>query len=181
MSLKHAVRFAVGLVAAGLVVAACTQDSIPSAPHDDPLRAQTTPVSQTIPVGLTVSGLVRCTPRAALEDSALLGPSGGVLRVGRNMLLVPGGALATPTMIRAVVPSDTVASIRLYPSGLRFQKAVLLKLSYFNCDTLGLTTRRLVYTNDALDVLEVHFANDRADRAFVRGHIRHFSRYAVGW
>jgi len=128
----------------------------------------------------TVAGrLVACEQREAVADSALIGPTGGTLRVGNNELVVPPGALLGTVMLRGEVPTDTVASIRLYPEGLTFNRAAGLVLDAQGCADPG-TAAKILYLDDAGSVLEEIDAYYTPWLKRVAAPITHFSRYALG-
>lgn len=127
-------------------------------------------------------GLLQCTPLPADSASETIGPEGGVLRVGPHALSVPPGALAVPVRITGVMPADTVNRVRFQPAGLAFARPAQLRMSYANCDLLGvLLPKRIAYTTDALQVLEYLLSFDNPVSRTVTGHLDHFSTYAVAW
>ena len=128
------------------------------------------------------SGLLTCSPLAYDSVTATIGPDGGTIRVGPHALAVPAGALAVPTTITAVVPSDTVNVVRFQPEGLQFDRAVDLTLSYANCNLVGsLAPKHIVYTTDALQILEYLSTVDDLFTQTVTGELQHFSDYAIAW
>jgi hypothetical protein len=123
--------------------------------------------------------LVACDQREVAADSALIGPSGGTLRVGANELVVPPGALIEAVMLRGEVPDDTVASIRLFPEGLVFRKPAGLVLDTEGCaEPAG--AAKILYLHDAGNVLEEIDAYYVPAWKRVAAPINHFSRYALG-
>lgn len=129
--------------------------------------------------GTAAGRLVACERREPSADSALIGPSGGTLRVGNNELVVPPGALLETVMLRGEVPTDTVASIRLYPEGLTFHRAAGLVLDAQGCADPG-TAAKILYLDDAGNVLEKIDAYYAPWWKRVAAPITHFSRYALG-
>jgi hypothetical protein len=123
--------------------------------------------------------LVACERRAAVADSAQIGPSGGTLRVGANELVVPPGALMETVMLRGEVPDDTVASIRLFPDGLVFRKPAGLALDTEGCADPG-GAAKILFLDDAGNVLEEIDAYYSPRWKRVAAPINHFSRYALG-
>lgn len=123
--------------------------------------------------------VVACTRRAVASDSAAIGPSGGVLRVGNNALHIPAGALLETVMIRGEVPSDTIASIRLSPEGLRFRKTAGLVLDAEGCRDVG-EGAKLLYLDESGSVIEAIDAVYVPRWKRVAAPIHHFSRYALG-
>ena len=123
--------------------------------------------------------VVACERRVAEADSALIGPSGGTLRVGTNELVVPPGALLEPVILRGEVPADTVASIRLFPEGLTFRRPAGLVLDVSGCADPG-DAAKVLYLDDAGNVLEEIDALYSPWWKRVAAPIDHFSRYALG-
>ena len=66
------------------------------------------------------SGLLGCTPLPYARTEQTVGPAGGTILVGPHRLVIPAGALASPVLITAEAPSDSVNSVRLLPHGLDF-------------------------------------------------------------
>jgi hypothetical protein len=128
---------------------------------------------------MTPGRLVACEQRIAAADSALIGPSGGTLRVGNNELVVPPGALTQSVLLRGEVPADTVASIRLFPEGLVFRRPAGLVLDAAGCDNPG-GAAKVLYLDDAGNVLEEIDADYSPSWKRVAAPISHFSRYALG-
>jgi hypothetical protein len=160
---------------AAVGVIACRADSplsVPAAPSAD----------GTVDAVVQSLSLLQCTPLAADSATQTIGPWGGVLQVGPHLLIVPAGALATPVTITAVMPSDSVNRIEFQPEGLTFAQPAYLRLSYANCSGLGAwLPKQVVYTNDALEILESVLSFDNPWTKSVTGQIRHFSNYAIAW
>ena len=105
-----------------------------------------------------------------------------LFRSGSHSLVIPAGALASPTMITAVVASGTVNAVRFEPEGLQFQRSAYLTMSYANCDLLhSLAPKRIAYTTDALDIVEYLRSTDNLFAQQVTGELHHFSEYAIAW
>ncbi|HYT99742.1 MAG TPA: hypothetical protein VEK85_05165 [Gemmatimonadales bacterium] len=127
-------------------------------------------------------GLLTCSPLAYDSVTATIGPDGGTIRVGPHALAIPAGALALPTTITAVVPSDSVNVVQFQPEGLQFSRDVALTMSYANCNLLGsLAPKYIVHTTDALQILEYLPSVDDLFTGTVTGQLQHFSDYAIAW
>ena len=127
-------------------------------------------------------GLLACQPPPYDSTTQTIGPAGGTIRIGSHSLVIPAGALPSPTAITAVVVSGPVNAVRLEPQGLQFQQAADLTLSYANCDLLGsLAPKRIAYTTEARDILEYLRSADNLFARQVTGELRHFSEYAIAW
>jgi hypothetical protein len=123
--------------------------------------------------------VLACERREAKVGSGIFGPPGGVLRVGNNELIIPGGALKGWIEIRGEVPNDTIASIRLFPEGLQFRKAAGLVLDTQGCaEPPG--QAKILYLHDDGTILEDIEAHYSPKWKRVAAPITHFSRYALG-
>lgn len=187
------------------VVASCTLDApvAPSMPEAQPSSA-TVPLVGAEPIsadsqaildgligvlGRTVGGLLTCEPQPFESNSAVIGRAGGTIRLGEHKLIIPAGALDRNVRITVEAPSDTVASLRLMPHGLEFDRPAQLVMSYGDCgllaavlNTLGLNRPvKIAYTTEQLRVLYWVRSTDDPRRRQVTGYLDHFSRYAVGW
>ena len=76
---------------------------------------------------------INCVPRSSATGSALIGPRGGTLWVGRHRLIVPPGALLETVRISGTVPEGKPFEIDLQPHGLQFRKAAGLILDASSC------------------------------------------------
>lgn len=132
--------------------------------------------------GSSLLPLVTCSPLAYDSTARVIGPDGGTITAGPHTLTIPGGALTVPTLITAVVNPTPVNAIQFSPPGLTFQRPAQLVMSYANCELPGLLVpRRVVYTTDNFQILEIiPSLDDLLDRT-VTGQISHFSQYAIAW
>jgi hypothetical protein len=127
-------------------------------------------------------GLLRCRPLPYDSTTQTIGPDGGTIQVGPHALVIPAGALPSPTVITAVVVSGPTNAVHFEPEGLQFQQSAYLVMSYANCNLLGsLAPKRIAYTTDALDILEYLRSADNLFARQVTGELRHFSEYAIAW
>jgi hypothetical protein len=171
-------------VGLALTVLACTGDqaSAPSespAPPEQPLGGK----GGILGTGLSVQ-LLRCDPLPATHAASVIGPGGGTLQIGPHQLVVPAGGLPDTLTITADAPSDTVNSIRFEPQGLPFEAGhpARLTMSYANCPLLAkLLPKRIAYTTDLLQILELLVSLDNVLLHRVSANIAHFSRYAIAW
>lgn len=147
-------------------------------PQQDLVGAGTETVSKTVE-SLT---LLRCDPLPDVKVSQTVGPEGGVIQIGPHTLSIPAGALSENVKIKAEAPSDTVNHVHFEPEGLWFNKSASLTMSYANCGLVpSLPPRKIVYTTDALVILEVLKSFDLPMQQTVTGRLEHFSDYAVAW
>jgi hypothetical protein len=171
------------LVGVLLVGVGCgTEGDSPVAPSADAPQASL--ISNLVPtVESTLLGsvdLLTCRSLPYTSASATIGPDGGTIRVGRNTLVVPRGALSQRVTIMAEQVSGKTNSIRFSPEGLKFSRPAQLTMSYDNC-LLILPTKRIVYTTEALKVLQILKSLDLRLTRTVSAPIDHFSRYAIAY
>ena len=141
-----------------------------------------TPHSNLIGGLLAPTGLLTCRPLPYASTSQTVGPDGGTIQIGAHQLVIPAGALVSPTLITAVTPSGPGNAVRFQPEGLQFEQTAYLTLSYANCNLLGsLAPKRIAYTTDALDILEYLRSADNRFAQQVTGEVHHFSVYAIAW
>lgn len=127
-------------------------------------------------------GLLQCTPLPYDSTTQTIGPEGGAIQAGPQVLRIPPGALADSVTITMVAPSDTVNRVRFQPEGLTFAYPARLTMSYANCPLLGqLLPKRIAYTTDDLVVLEYLLSIDNLWAQQVTGQVNHFSNYAIAW
>jgi hypothetical protein len=159
--------------AAGL---SCLPDRAPTAPAVPPANASL------IGSLLQPTGLLQCTPLPYTSTTQVIGPAGGIMKIGPHTLVVPAGALSQNVTITAVIPTDPVNSIRFSPQGLQFSLSAALTMSYANCNLLGLLLpKQIAYTDDNLNILSYLISLDNLFAKKVTGQLDHFSRYAVAW
>jgi hypothetical protein len=128
-----------------------------------------------------VTGLLLCQPLPYAATVKIMGPEGGTITVGPHTLTIPRGALKQRTVITAEVPAGRAVTVRFSPHGLQFKKSPTLTLSYAHCKSLPLLPKRIVYTNELLQILENLLSLDMPRQKKVKADIDHFSRYAVAF
>jgi hypothetical protein len=150
-------------------------------PLDAPTAPATAPAAAELRLRV-LSGLLACIPQPYARTVQVVGSAGGVVRVGGHTLVIPRGALSTPTTITAEAPADAVASVRFQPEGLHFLRQATLTLDYSSCPAGRLQIlKRVAYTTDQLDILSFLLSRDDLLRMRVSADLEHFSRYAVAW
>lgn len=136
-------------------------------------------------IGNTVSGLLlKCQPLPYDSDVKVIGPSGGILRVGPHTLVFPPGALSRNTVITAEAPVSQYAEVKLSPHGLKFTNwsKPVLTLSYSHCSGLLSTLpRRIVYVDANFNILETVLSLDLSRDKSVSAPLQHFSSYVVAY
>ncbi len=165
------------LVAGAILMAGGCGDGVPMGPRPAAPRAS---APGTVP-GLSGTSLLTCAPLPYDSVTETIGPAGGTLAVGADTLVVPPGALAAPTVITGVTPSDTVDLVQFQPQGLQFQQPASLTMGYGNCNLLGgLLPKQVAYVSDQLQILDLLPSLD-ALQGTVTAKVLHFSGYAVAW
>lgn len=127
-------------------------------------------------------GYVRCTPQPEARAQASIGIAGGTIRAGKHTLTIPAGALSRTVTISMVAPSDSLVDVVFGPEGLTFNqgRAPTLTLDYSNCGgSLLNLQKRIVYSDNLLNILEILSSLDNLGTSKVSAPIKHFSRYAV--
>ena len=167
--------FTKGLLAlAALAVLSCAEPTAPQVPA--------APDESLVGSLLQNLHLLNCSPLPYDSTTQVVGHAGGTIHVGPHTLVVGPGALDHDVSITAVAPSGTTRLVRFQPEGLTFNHPVALTLSYQNCGLVStLLPKKVVYTNDALDIVEVLLSLDNLFSKSVTGQVRHFSGYAVAW
>jgi hypothetical protein len=126
------------------------------------------------------TNLLLCQPQPYVMREKTIGPRGGTLKIGSHKLEIPSGALATSIRITGEQVPGEINSVRFSPEGLRFAKPARLTLGYGNCGKISLS-KRVVYTDELLKILELPPSKDYPKYDYVTGEIDHFSRYAVAY
>ena len=128
----------------------------------------------------SVTDLLLCSSQPYAQDSEVIGPEGGYLRVGAHLLVIPRDALKERVRITGEQIPGKTNSVRFSPEGLQFERPAVLTMTYNNC-ALVLLQKKIVYTDEKLKVLEVLRSLDLFRSKTVSAPIDHFSRYAVAY
>ena len=161
-----------------LVVAlACTDrtpTSVPAVPAPD---------ASLIGGLLGATGLLKCSSLPYASQTRTIGPLGGTISAGPHTLVIPPGALTSPTAITMTAPTGLgVNAVKFQPAGLRFATPAALTMSYANCSLLGkILPKRIAYTNDNLSIISYLLSLDNLLSKNVTGKVNHFSAYVVAW
>ena len=129
---------------------------------------------------LSTVDLLLCSPQRYAITTRVVGPKGDKDKVGSHLLTIPAGALSENVTIVAEQLTDSVNSVRFGPEGLTFALPAQLTMSYGNCESVG-RSKKLVYTDEQLKLLEVLNSDDKPQTKIVTSPIDHFSRYAVAY
>jgi hypothetical protein len=125
--------------------------------------------------------LASCTALPAETVTTVLGPQGGTLKIGPHTLTLGKGALHNTVEITAEIVPDNANYVKFSPEGLQFDAGARLTLSYANCPGVTIKGLSVVYTDDALNTLEVLSSKADPKNRTVSAPLRHFSIYAVAY
>ena len=132
---------------------------------------------------LGATGLLKCSSLPYASQTRTIGPLGGTISAGPHTLVIPPGALTSPTAITMTAPTGLgVNAVKFQPAGLRFVTPAALTMSYSNCSLLGkILPKRIAYTDDNLNILSYLLSLDNLFSKNVTGKVNHFSAYVVAW
>jgi hypothetical protein len=176
--------------------ASCSSDALPTGPSSQASQANQPQVDPLL--GLPLEGildglggatgslgqLLTCKAQTYAYDSEMIGPQGGILRVGQHTFYVPPGALDSYVRITAEAPAGNTISVRFKPEGLRFDRRhePVLTLDYSDCGLVrNLLPKRIAYTDERLNILNILQSLDNIFTHRVSARIEHFSRYAIAY
>lgn len=165
-----------------VVVALCLSLALACGEHT-PTAAPQAPEASLLGSLLGPTGLLKCSSLPYARSTATIGPLGGSISAGPHTLVIPPGALLSPTSITMTVPTGLgVNAVKFQPEGLRFLAPAVLSMSYSNCSLLGyVLPKRIAYTDDNLHVLSYLLSLDNLLSNRVTGKVNHFSDYVVAW
>ena len=151
----------------------------------NPISAPAVPAPDASLVGglLGATGLLKCSSLPYASQTKTIGPLGGTISAGPHTLVIPAGALTSPTAITMTAPTGLgVNAVKFAPEGLRFNAPAALTMSYANCSLLGkLLPKRIAYTDDNLNILSYLLSLDNLLSKYVTGQVNHFSDYVIAW
>jgi len=127
--------------------------------------------------------LLKCSSLPYASQTKTIGPLGGTISAGPHTLVIPPGALSSPTAITMTAPTGLgVNAVKFQPEGLRFTVPAALTMSYANCSLLGkLLPKRIAYTDDNLNIISYLLSLDNLLSKYVTGKVNHFSDYVIAW
>ena len=135
--------------------------------------------------------IVRETEESVGSVEAVIGRAGGTVILGKNLLIVPAGAVDADTRFRMVKEDGDHVRLRLTASryapndiGKRgFNRPVTLMLSYENAANLtasDISKLSVMFIRNDQMVEPLPSAVNYYDR-WVGTELRHFSEYGIGW
>jgi len=104
-----------------------------------------------------------------------VGPDGGELDIGPHRLIIPPGALATPTQISGSIDAGPTVVIHFEPTGLQFKKPAGLIFDASSCTDVP----NALYLDEIGDELEEIPAVYSNWWHTIAAPIDHFSNYAL--
>ncbi len=122
-----------------------------------------------------------CEPKKYTGKVKIIGPEGGEIKVGRQKVRIPAGALTERTVITGIVPASLLVDIELSSHGLQFATSSTLTLNYRHCDRPEGFEYRIAYIDANRNVLEWPISTNSTREGKVTAEIDHFSKYAVAY
>ena len=178
---RFATLFALALAA--VMLTSCADDhappTAPIAPNPSLLGDVVGGVTGTVGDLANGLGLVSCNVKKSYSASQVIGPNGGVLRVGPHKLYVPPKALKQNVRISADAPAGKYVQIAFQPEGLKFERKTALTMSYAECSLLSPLSLKIVYVNDQFEILEVLPTVTSVLTRTATAPVDHFSRYML--
>ena len=166
MKVTQGIRTGLALLV-GALIAGCDAATAPtSAP-----RAGLLP-------GISTPTLLQCATTEESTGAAVIGPAGGVVRVGQHFLEIPGGALSEDVLIQGRAPAGNYVELQFEPHGLVFAQQARLVMSYEHCGLTGLLLQ-VVYVDDSRSILEILPSLNNVLRQRVAARVSHFSSYML--
>jgi hypothetical protein len=155
--------------------------------HDSSSVTGTTPVtaqarqSGLLPLGSSGNTLLSCpADSVAVTVRQTVGVLGGTIQFGPNTLVVPPGAVLTPTTITATTPADGHLTAEFQPEGLRFLVPPTLILGYAQCSPPPTGTLTIAYLDGPLgQILQLLQTVTDPVTQTMSAPIMHFSVYAA--
>lgn len=176
----------VALALAAVVLTSCADDHAPPtapvssiSPNPSLLGDVVGGVTGTVGDLADGLGLVSCNVTKTHTASQVIGPNGGLLKIGPHQLYVPPKALKEKVRISAVAPEGKYVQIKFEPQGLKFRRKTALTMSYAECSLLSPLHLKIVYANDDLEILEVLPTVTSVLTRTATAPVDHFSRYML--
>jgi hypothetical protein len=131
-------------------------------------------------IGSVAPALLVCPTANSYTSTKVIGPAGGVIKVGPHTFTVPTGALTTNVKITASAPAGSYVKVDFQPEGLRFAKSTQLTLSYRECGFVEGLLLRVAYVDEGR-ILELVGSSNSILSQTVTGKVDHFSGYAIAF
>lgn len=128
--------------------------------------------------GVKVEAL-RCEPQPRAGETKVIGPKGGVIKMGLSQLVIPPGALDTNVTITGTAPTSSAVEVQFQPHGLLFKRSVEMTIDYGKCVVPDTTELDVTYTlNGWWGVERMPSADARRDKR-ITALTDHFSGYVL--
>jgi hypothetical protein len=126
--------------------------------------------------------LLRCTPQPEAEATAVTGPAGDTLYVGRNRLVILPETVVGPTRFTMQERTDGYVGVEISSAASGFRRPLQLTLSYAQCDSLPLEPSRLkiYYVQGERVIAAIPSEVNVAAQTVTTVQIDHLSGYLVG-
>lgn len=158
-----------------LTVCGIDQPAAPVAPAPPDASLLGTDLNQTL---RSVLQPLSCNTQGYGSVTKTIGSNGGVIVIGPHSLAIPPRALSNNVTITATAPQGSHILVEFQPSGLQFQTAAAVTLSYRECGILVLNPK-VVYVDDNFRILETLFTLPNLLGKTATGRVEHFSGYSL--
>lgn len=159
----------------GLTVCGIDQPAAPVAPTPPDASLLGIDLNQTLK---SILQPLSCNTRGYGSVTKTIGSNGGTIVIGPHSLVIPPRALSNNVTITATAPQGRHILVEFEPSGLRFQTAAALTLSYRECGILVLNPK-VVYVDGKFRILETLFTLPNLLGKTATGRVEHFSGYSL--
>lgn len=134
------------LAGAAAFLAACADAPTAAAPSAAPVAVNAAVADRSALTASPSASLLACPSATTESATAVIGPRGGAVGVAGSALVVPPGAVRTPTAFTFVVPASPVVQVEVRADGeehYRFARPVVMSVSYARCDDAVLPATQL--------------------------------------
>lgn len=181
MKFTRPLSAAVALGGLVLAIAACSSDNITAPATPASMRAV---ASRDAAAPTAATGLLACPVDSSASATAVIGPRGGSVSVGRFELSVPPHAVPEPTTFTFDVPASQYLEVDVHVPGLahyEFARPVHITLDYARCGSdFAARTFDAWYIDSATSALIAPMrGHDDKGRALLIFSTDHLSRYAI--
>ncbi|HET7583456.1 MAG TPA: hypothetical protein VFK13_01025 [Gemmatimonadaceae bacterium] len=140
---RLSVRYLCFTAGALWLIAGCDE---PTATRSMTDESPTSVLSEVTATVLTAPSLLVCPSTTAQSASATIGPNGGILSVGGNVVVIPRGAVPTDTKFTITVPASQHLEVDISAEGFdtfNFAVPALIALDYGRCADSAIPSKSL--------------------------------------
>lgn len=133
---RSSLRAALLAGAAALMAACSDAPTAPAAATSAPRAVNAAVAAPTAIPASPSATLFACETNRTRSASAVIGPKGGIVGVAGSALVVPPGAVATPTAFTFTVPASPYLTVDVSAAGAEhysFARPVAISVSYAHC------------------------------------------------